>query len=581
MILQTTKQITIALASSALLLGCSSDSSDDKPAKQTAPSTIEQDTDENKDKPTEPNAETPIDEKISTPDTDTTSDNSSKTEDITTPQETTDTTKVDSTEDNSTSIIETDTNTTTEVTSSLTETLGYTDIELRTSKTLSADFYTPAAMVELLSKSKSVTWTQSSSTPAHLQRFAFGEATSSDVFTVSDTGGNISATLSITADLATKSTGSNDALLRTMFQFVKINTTDSSDTKLAIFSAKHANYALDLADDGVSLILRDVRGLEAFNSGSATKVLTFSMGTSPSTLVANGHYVLNLETSTATNTLVYDALTWENKNVSLSDGNLVLGSSVTSIKLYDAPIGLDIPSDFNPDEVAYVSNDEVYLTSTYEGDNFANGIKDLGAKFAAQVSAKRSNTATLAAVNTKLDEIEAALASQKSQMRYPREFYLAFREGLFDRVLQSAESVDAVIGTLTVPYVYFTNAQDTSGNYHPFMVIATHGLPDTLANLLDVPHPPGDGLSGQYEDQKITRSFYMENFLLKIPMRDYGEVSKVTENDLTAISSLADDVKEANYDHHNYASVGSSAVAIDGVVVYPSYNRHLAKLTQW
>ena len=41
------------------------------------------------------------------------------------------------------------------------------------------------------------------------------------------------------------------------------------------------------------------------------------------------------------------------------------------------------------------------------------------------------------------------------------------------------------------------------------------------------------------------------------------------------VGSLAADVQETQYDHHNYASVSATGVAIDGVVVYPSYNNRL------
>ena len=106
------------------------------------------------------------------------------------------------------------------------------------------------------------------------------------------------------------------------------------------------------------------------------------------------------------------------------------------------------------------------------------------------------------------------------------------------------------------------------------MVIATHGVPEALGLLGDVPHPPGDGLMRGYPNQNVTRSYYMENFLLRIPMRDYGEVATVAENNLNG-RSLADDRNKSNYDHHNYASTNESAVAIDGVVVFPSYNNTL------
>ena len=130
-----------------------------------------------------------------------------------------------------------------------------------------------------------------------------------------------------------------------------------------------------------------------------------------------------------------------------------------------------------------------------------------------------------------------------------------------------------------MPYVYFTNEQDSNGDYHPFMIVATHGVPDSLALLGDVNRPPGDGISGNYESQYVTRSFYLENFLLKFPMRDYGEVATLEENTLdfaaSGIGSLAEDAGETGFNHHNYASRGASAMSVDGVVIYPAYNNTL------
>lgn len=452
------------------------------------------------------------------------------------------------------------------------DSLGLTDINLRDeSATLVADFYAPASMVDRLAENRTVTWSQLANSPENLTRIAFGESGSNDVFVVNDDNDSISSSFAVEASLILNAQVDNDLLLRAIFQFVEVES-----GKFALFSTKHGNYALDASDDETSVILRDVRSLAAYDAESAS-FLTFAANTSPSALVANGRYVINASDSSANNTLAFDAVgNWENKEVVLNNGNLELAASGgTLMSFYVSPVNLDIPGDFNPDGTERVSNAEFYSTSAAEGDLFANGIDGLNDIYSEQVAAQGSNAATLAAVESKLDEIETALASQNSQMRYPREFYLAFREALFNRRVHSSESADASIGALTVPYVYFTNETDENDDYHPFMVIATHDIPDTLALLGDVPRPPGDGLAGDYTTQNVTRSFYMENFLLQIPLRDYGEVSSVDENDLSAIGSLADDVGESDYDHHNYASTGQSAVAIDGVVIYPSFNNRL------
>eukprot|EP00752_Nemacystus_decipiens_P018848 g16904.t1 len=101
-----------------------------------------------------------------------------------------------------------------------------------------------------------------------------------------------------------------------------------------------------------------------------------------------------------------------------------------------------------------------------------------------------------------LDEIEQSLAEEGAQLRYPPEFYMTFREGMLERVYLSSESTDAHLGQLAIPYVHFTNAQDEDGVHHPFMVISTYGLPDTMALLWDVAMPPGDGSVVGYQNQQ-------------------------------------------------------------------------------
>lgn len=452
------------------------------------------------------------------------------------------------------------------------ESLGYADISLRdTSLPLVADFNTPAPIVDRLSHERSVSWTPFTENPANLTRFAFGDANSSDVFVLSDTDGVISPSLIVSDELAAATTATNNVLLRSIFQFVQVDT-----DKFAIYSSKHSNFALDVDSNGSRLILRDVRSLDAYNAGMSTTFLTFSVTTSPVVFVANGRYQMNPTASSAENTLSFDAIDWSDKTISMTGNGLELGAaSGTPVKLYDAPIQLGIPTDFNPDGIPRVSNAEYFDTKASEGNQSSRVTKDIDSAYAAQVTAMGSDAGTRAAVQNMLDSIDVALAAQGSQTRYPQNFYLTFRDGLFERVIQSLESVDGNVGDHTVPYVYFTNEVDANGDYHPFMIVSTHGVPDSLAILGDVPRPPGDGITGKYEQQNVTRSFYLENFLLKFPMRDYGEVATLTENDLSKSGSLAADVKETNYDHHNYASPGSSALAIDGVVIYPSYNNRL------
>lgn len=454
------------------------------------------------------------------------------------------------------------------------ESLGLVDINLRdASDTPDADFYAPAPVIDRLGESREVSFSELSELPGNLLRFSMGAAEGADLFVVNDESGRVEAALASSDGLADVAEASNDLLLRSTFQFVAAN---AELQHYAIYSTKHGNYALDVADDGVSLVLRDVRSLAAYRRGEAS-FLTFEAHESPSKLIANGRYFFDAAASKNRRQLVFEPdATWTSRAVSLDRGKLELVSSgATPMRFYAAPIGLDIPFDFNPEQWSRFDNPEFYDTSQTRGNQFASGIRGLDTAYVAQVTSPGLDAATTAAAELMLDTIEASLAAQGSQIRYPRSFYRALRDGMLRRVLLSEESTDGRIGELTVPYIYFTNEEDADGNFHPFMVIATRGVPEVLALLGDVAHPPGDGLARGYAEQAVTRSYHTESFLWRIPMRDYGEVATLDENDLTAIRSLASDRGVTIYDHHNYASINENALAIDGVLVFPSYNNTL------
>ena len=140
---------------------------------------------------------------------------------------------------------------------------------------------------------------------------------------------------------------------------------------------------------------------------------------------------------------------------------------------------------------------------------------------------------------------------------------------------------NSVLGEKTVENVYFTNAADDDGMYHPFMVIASHNAPAGPQFLIDVARPPGDGIEGVYEDQTITRNAVLENRLVKIPLRDYGLVSTLTDNDLSEYGTLAEDMglTENDWTVDNYASLSSSAIAVDGAMIYPAFSNVLVYAT--
>ena len=160
--------------------------------------------------------------------------------------------------------------------------------------------------------------------------------------------------------------------------------------------------------------------------------------------------------------------------------------------------------------------------------------------------------------------------------------YLTFRESLLSYEFGAVDMYNSVLGETTVENVYFTNAADDDGVYHPFMVIASHNAPAGPQFLIDVARPPGDNCcEGGYEEQNVTRNAVLEVKLVKIPLTDYGLVSTFTDNDLSSYGTLAEDegLTEEDWTIDNYTSLSSTGIAVDGVMIYPASNNVLVYAT--
>lgn len=428
----------------------------------------------------------------------------------------------------------------------------------------SSVFYTPSPISEALQRTRNVAWANLSTMPSDLSRFSMGDPNSAGVVVLTETSTGITPALSVDATMASESSLDNNRLLRSMFKLIAEN-----DGGFRIVSTKHSNYALDInsaTDD--TLIIRDIRSAKLDTANTAYLVFELSANGNGYTLSAVKRKLYN----SATNGFSSDA-SWLTRSVLLAEGDLSLTSgSGTALRFYAPPINFDIPFDFNPDNTQRVSNPEVTPVARSD-DPVAGTANKVADAYKPQVTAAGLSVDTTAAATAMLATIKASLESQNAGMRYPAEFYLVFREGLLKRTLQSSDSTDGELGQLTVPYVYFTNEKDTGGTYHPFMVIVSYGLPDSLALLWDVAKPPGDGLTQSYLTQSVTRSFHREAFMIKIPLRDYGQVGSLTEN--VMVNNLASDIGVTQFSHHNYTSISATGVAIDGVIIYPAYNNAL------
>ena len=422
------------------------------------------------------------------------------------------------------------------------------------------DFYAPAPAIEILKHEQAISWSSLGSAAKDLMRFSWSVSGSDDFFSAGDDGQAVEAALGVSPGLGKASTATKDTLLRSMFQFVQIET-----GVYRIVSSKHPNFAVDVDSSGAP-ILRDVRS--SSRDDAAAGFLGFRVsGTDTVTIQAVGRWVVQ------SGVVFVEQGGFTAKNLSASGGKLSLSTgTATQFALYSPPLNFDMPFDFNPEQVSRASNAEVTPFSK-GADKFETYSSKVLADYAAQVTAPGPDVRTAEAATAALADIEQSLSNEFGQMRYPAEFYLALREGLLSRIYLSAEATDAKLGQYAVPYVYFTNGTDETGMHHPFMVLVTYGLPDTMALLWDVPQPPGDGITPGYLNQDVTRSYHRENFVMKIPLRDYGLVSSIGENIMVA--SLASDVNDLFPDHHSYASISGLGVAIDGVVIYPTYNNTL------
>lgn len=263
------------------------------------------------------------------------------------------------------------------------------------------------------------------------------------------------------------------------------------------------------------------------------------------------------------------------------DGSVANGAAFT---IYKSPINTDMPSDFNPFQISYQPNPRVSIAG-YVGANAKNSIqkmddsikrtggRNMMAKYRGQVDVSGRSVNTDSSANAMLDTIFAA----DLNLRYSKEVYKAFREGALNTTLACESIANGTLGQNTTPYVYFTMEQSPSGDYHPFMVIASFSISDKPNRLLDVCRPPADG--DDYANNSVTRDATLQNYLTKIPMLNYGQVTNLTDNTMSAtLFSDANTIDKAGITiqtPYNYASISAIGIAIDGVVIYPMSNNTL------
>ena len=399
----------------------------------------------------------------------------------------------------------------------------------------------------------------------------------------------------------TSGSGTYGNAMRSMFQILDLNTAVLATESLTATYTLHpwlASYhALDADVDigsasGDFVVIRDKNSLY-MTEQSTIAFLVFTLSGSPSSTIvkATSRYFYNTSSDSANYELDTE---WSSDQWLRLDATSVIlttdASEATEFMLADANELIDVKvstgSDFNPQSTTWQPNSFAAYPTNNNGEISAWDYYDSGLKtnqfynnvdddYQNQLGHSETASASASAV---LDIIEQNLETNGLSMRYNKETYIEFRDGLLGNEFGAVDMYNSVLDERTVEHVYFTSSYDDNGEYHPFMIIATHNAPSGPQFLIDVARPPGDNCcDGGYSEQNVTRNAVLEQKLIKIPLRNYGLVTNVTDNDLTEYGTLAIDqnIAESDWNVDNHTSTSSTGVAVDGVIIYPASNNVL------
>ena len=361
-----------------------------------------------------------------------------------------------------------------------------------------------------------------------------------------------------------------------------------SDGFYHLDSHLHPNNSIDARlADAYQLKFRNNFGKVSTRYG----YVTFQYDNNTNKLQAKNRYLYNLTVATSTGTASYtldNAFAAAGYYVKLTGTTFSLvdgAANATPLYFFNSPLDLGIPSFMNPKAQGFVDNlaapFKIKDSATAVLTNFAN---NLTTTYKSQVSVAGPDATTKTAADAMLASIKSTLEANSETLRYAPAMYTAFRDGALAAKLVSDGIADGTPGQYMVPYVYFTNEKDsTTGKFHPFMVLVHHGNPSSPNGLIDIPRPPGDGTQ-PYGAGKVTRYANMEGYITAIPMKNYGQVSDITENNFTSnlwidVSGSASLPGSGSYkmtkNVYTWADKADNGVLIDGSVMFPVFNNVL------
>jgi hypothetical protein len=445
-------------------------------------------------------------------------------------------------------------------------------------------FSTPSNFETLVAQSySSISSLKTTTTLTNRARYMISTSSSATASKFLSIGSTYStAGYSVSSGTLTSASTYKDYLNKTI-QFV----TDPKESGYyRLDSHLHPNNSLDFASVS-SAKFRNNFGKANITTSPKPGYVSFSYDSSTGYLKARKRYTYTYAySSTYSGYVATYALntTYSSKylNYSSSTGTYTLSSTPTKFYLYATPLSLDIPSFMNSSGTSTVTNGavpfKIKVSSTSGAETMVQ--TDLKSSLTAQVAYTGTNASTKTAATTQLTAIIKALTSCGQTLRYSADVYTAFRDALLATKLVSDSIADGTPGQNLVPFVYFTNeyATDTSTTcgkaYHPMMVVVSYGNQASPNGLKDVPHPPASGTT-DYDNSLVTRYSNLENYMLPIPMKDYGQVTAVTDNTFTKNLWIDESKTTQSKNVYNWADSADNGILVDGSVMFPLYNNAL------
>ncbi|MEO9475713.1 MAG: T9SS type A sorting domain-containing protein [Cyclobacteriaceae bacterium] len=459
------------------------------------------------------------------------------------------------------------------------------------------DFYGPKPFGEILDNSFNKSWTPTEISAIENRKYIalLDAATKSQVISLSASDLSVATLSSI--DQVHGAGSTYGSMLHSIFQIIDIATHEENDPdggsgtyqpltgKYKLVPFLHSYFAINSADNADLNVTDAGSYFVADQSSNGYLLIEFSGSPSATRISATSQWVWN-----NANAAFEEVTDWPTKWLQIDGSNVAwteTENDATLIFLADTHDLIDLKledgSDFNPASITYQTNATAEIpedVTDIESSSIITKLpNDLSDEHVAQLGT--SAEATLKAI-AMLDNIETTLQQSNASLRYPKDFYLSLRENMLSHKIASTDIYGGKIGFNTVAHVYFTNASDDSGVPHPFMVVSSHAVSTRPNTLLDVNRPPGSRQDVGYSETPVTRHGKLGEFLVKIPLKDYGLIENLLDNDLSNIGGdLATDFDDKHTgsntakDVYNYAGLASIGIAVDGVTIYPAFNNNL------